>query len=231
MAEATDSRLRLIVQRIERLMEEKKGIADDIRDVFSEAKAVGYDTKTIRQLIARRAMKPDDRHEADAVLATYEAALGGDAPDPAMAPDEARREMAVAILAEQIEGIDNPDRAAALAEHVAVILDLRAEIAGLRTMEKERKALAKAEGFEPRPIATLVRWIEQCVKKGADAMRAGEAVFQMYRTTVEGVRDARATPVSSDPKLAALAAPPVKANTAKARKDASREAWLNGYGG
>lgn len=45
MAEATDDRLRLLIERVERLEEEKKGIGDDIKDVYAEAKAVGYDVK------------------------------------------------------------------------------------------------------------------------------------------------------------------------------------------
>lgn len=76
MAEASDDRLRLLIERIERLEEEKKGIADDIRDVYSEAKAVGYDPKIIRQVVRLRAMKPDDRAEMEMVLDTYKAALG-----------------------------------------------------------------------------------------------------------------------------------------------------------
>ncbi|HSM52889.1 MAG TPA: DUF2312 domain-containing protein [Erythrobacter sp.] len=76
MAEATDDRLRLLIERIERLEEEKKGIADDIRDVYSEAKAVGYDTKIMRQIVRLRKMKPDDRAEMEMVLDTYKAALG-----------------------------------------------------------------------------------------------------------------------------------------------------------
>lgn len=73
---ATDDRLRLLVERIERLEEEKKGIADDIRDVFAEAKAVGYDTKIMRQILRLRKMKPDDRAEMEMLLDTYKAALG-----------------------------------------------------------------------------------------------------------------------------------------------------------
>lgn len=73
---ASDNRLRLLVERIERLEEEKKGIADDIRDVYSEAKAVGYDTKIMRMIIRYRKMKPDDRAEMDAMMETYKAALG-----------------------------------------------------------------------------------------------------------------------------------------------------------
>lgn len=68
--------LRLIVERVERLVEERKGLQDDIKDVFSEAKANGYDTKTLRVVLRRRAMEPHARQEADALLATYCAALG-----------------------------------------------------------------------------------------------------------------------------------------------------------
>ncbi|MFN9498798.1 MAG: DUF2312 domain-containing protein [Sphingomonadales bacterium] len=75
-ANASDDRLRLLIERIERLEEEKKGIADDIRDVYSEAKAVGYDAKVMRQIVRLRKMKPDDRSEQDMLLETYKAALG-----------------------------------------------------------------------------------------------------------------------------------------------------------
>ncbi|MBA4162227.1 MAG: DUF2312 domain-containing protein [Novosphingobium sp.] len=76
MANATDDRLRLLIERIERLEEEKKGIADDVKDVYAEAKAVGYDAKIIRKIVALRKMKPDDRAEMEALLDTYKAALG-----------------------------------------------------------------------------------------------------------------------------------------------------------
>lgn len=75
-AAATDDRLRLLIERIERLEEEKKGIADDIRDVYMEAKAVGYDPKIMRQIVRLRKMKPDDRSEQDMLLETYKTALG-----------------------------------------------------------------------------------------------------------------------------------------------------------
>ena len=68
--------LRLLIERIERLEEEKKGIADDIRDVYAEAKAVGYDTKTIRQVVKLRKLERHVREEAEALLDTYKAALG-----------------------------------------------------------------------------------------------------------------------------------------------------------
>ena len=78
MAENTDDRLRLLIERVERLEEEKKGISDDQRDVFAEAKAVGYDVKIMRQILRLRKMRPDDRKEMDALLDTYRAALGLD---------------------------------------------------------------------------------------------------------------------------------------------------------
>jgi uncharacterized protein (UPF0335 family) len=78
MAQSTDDRLRLLVERIERFEEEKKGIGDDIRDVYNEAKAVGYDAKIMRQIIRLRRMKPDDRREMEAILDVYKNALGID---------------------------------------------------------------------------------------------------------------------------------------------------------
>lgn len=69
-------RLKLLIERIERLEEEKKGIADDIKDVYAEAKAVGYDPKTMRQVVRLRKMDTADRREQDDLLETYKAALG-----------------------------------------------------------------------------------------------------------------------------------------------------------
>ena len=74
----TDDRLRLLIERVERLEEEKKGIADDIRDVYAEAKAVGYDAKIMREIVKLRKMKPDHRAERDAILELYKSALGMD---------------------------------------------------------------------------------------------------------------------------------------------------------
>ena len=74
--ESGDDRLRLLIERIERLEEEKKGIGDDIKDVYLEAKAVGYDVKIMRQIVRLRKMQPDDRKEMEAILDLYKAALG-----------------------------------------------------------------------------------------------------------------------------------------------------------
>lgn len=71
-----DDRLRLLIERIERIEEEKKGIGDDIKDVYAEGKATGYDPKIMRQIVRLRKMKPDDRREMEAILETYLNALG-----------------------------------------------------------------------------------------------------------------------------------------------------------
>ncbi len=68
--------LRLFIERIERLEEEKKAMADDIRDVYAEAKANGYDTKTMRAIVRLRKMEKHTRDEAEMLLDTYKAALG-----------------------------------------------------------------------------------------------------------------------------------------------------------
>ncbi len=68
--------LRSVVERIERLEEEKKGIADDIREVYGEAKANGYDTKVLRQVISLRKQDSSERQEQDAVRDVYLQALG-----------------------------------------------------------------------------------------------------------------------------------------------------------
>ncbi|MFD1105528.1 DUF2312 domain-containing protein [Sphingobium olei] len=68
--------LLLYIERIERLEEEKKGIGDDIKDVYLEAKATGYDPKIMRQIVRLRKMQPHDRQEMEAILQTYLAALG-----------------------------------------------------------------------------------------------------------------------------------------------------------
>ncbi|WP_443478157.1 DUF2312 domain-containing protein [Novosphingobium aerophilum] len=75
---AADDKLRLLIERVERLEEEKKAIGDDIRDVYNEAKAVGYNVKIMREMVRIRKMKPDDRREMDMLVDTYKSALGID---------------------------------------------------------------------------------------------------------------------------------------------------------
>ena len=68
--------LRLLIERAERLEEEKKGISDDIKDVYGEAKSTGFDVKTIRTIVRLRKMEKHHRDEAEALLETYKQALG-----------------------------------------------------------------------------------------------------------------------------------------------------------
>jgi uncharacterized protein (UPF0335 family) len=68
--------LRLLIERAERLEEEKKGISDDIKDVMAEAKSRGYDAKAIKKIMAIRKKKKEEYQEEEAILETYMQALG-----------------------------------------------------------------------------------------------------------------------------------------------------------
>jgi uncharacterized protein (UPF0335 family) len=86
-ATVASKQLKSFVERIERLEEEKKGIADDIRDVFAEAKGQGFDTKVMRQVIRLRKKDAAERQEEEALLDLYMHALGmapGDGGEEAM---------------------------------------------------------------------------------------------------------------------------------------------------
>jgi uncharacterized protein (UPF0335 family) len=72
----TADELRLLIERAERLEEEKKGISDDIKDVFAEAKARGYDPKAIRKIMQIRKKKREEYQEEEAILEVYMKALG-----------------------------------------------------------------------------------------------------------------------------------------------------------
>lgn len=69
-------RLRSLIERIERLEEEKQALAGDIREVFAEAKGAGFDTKIMRQVLKLRKMEKDDRQEQETLLDLYKQALG-----------------------------------------------------------------------------------------------------------------------------------------------------------
>lgn len=73
---SAQNQLRQFVEQIERLEEEKKALAGDIRDKFAEAKAVGFDVKALRKIMGLRKKSKADREEEEAVLATYMHALG-----------------------------------------------------------------------------------------------------------------------------------------------------------
>lgn len=74
--EIARDQLRAYIERIERLEEEKKSIADDIKDVYGEAKGMGFDTKVIREVIRLRKQDAQAREERQAILNTYLMALG-----------------------------------------------------------------------------------------------------------------------------------------------------------
>lgn len=79
--------IKSIVERIERLEEEKKAIAEDIREIYGEAKANGFDTKVLRQVIALRKKDLAERQEQDAIRDLYLHALGMIADPSPDAPD------------------------------------------------------------------------------------------------------------------------------------------------
>ncbi len=64
------------IQRIERLEEEKTNLTADVRDVYREAKGMGFDTKIVRELIKLRKMEPNDRQELEALIESYKIAIG-----------------------------------------------------------------------------------------------------------------------------------------------------------
>ncbi|MFT9381539.1 DUF2312 domain-containing protein [Gluconobacter sp. P5B12] len=69
-------RLRSIIERVERLEEERKALAGDIKDIFSEAKSAGFDVKVIKQIIRLRKQEPAEVEEQETLLDIYRRALG-----------------------------------------------------------------------------------------------------------------------------------------------------------
>ena len=69
-------RLKSFLDRVERLEEEKKGLADDIKDIYVEAKGVGFDVKTMRKILKLRKMEVEKRREEEELLELYKAAIG-----------------------------------------------------------------------------------------------------------------------------------------------------------
>jgi uncharacterized protein (UPF0335 family) len=69
-------RLKQYIERIERLEEEKAGIADDVRDVYAEAKSAGFDSKIMRMIVRLRKMASEKRREEEELLDIYKSAIG-----------------------------------------------------------------------------------------------------------------------------------------------------------
>ena len=76
ISQSKDDRLKSLIERVERLEEEKNNLLTDIKEVFSEAKGLGYDPKIMRKVLIIRKMDIDERLEQEALLETYRAALG-----------------------------------------------------------------------------------------------------------------------------------------------------------
>ena len=76
MTNLTNNQLQSLVERIERLEEEKKSLAADIKEIYSEAKAFGFDTKILRKVVSLRKKSAADRDEEEATLTLYMQALG-----------------------------------------------------------------------------------------------------------------------------------------------------------
>ena len=76
ITQSKDDRLKSLIERVERLEEEKNNLLADIKEVFSEAKGLGYDPKIMRKILIIRKMDIDERLEQEALLETYRSALG-----------------------------------------------------------------------------------------------------------------------------------------------------------
>lgn len=74
--EVASERLRLLIERIERLYEDKRNISDDIKDVYTEAKSAGFDTKAMKQIIRLRKKEKAEREAEEAMIELYKDALG-----------------------------------------------------------------------------------------------------------------------------------------------------------
>ncbi len=69
-------RLKAFIERVERLEEEKKALMEDIKEVYAEAKAVGFDTKIMRKIVSLRKMETEKRNEEEQLLELYKSAIG-----------------------------------------------------------------------------------------------------------------------------------------------------------
>jgi uncharacterized protein (UPF0335 family) len=76
LQQTTQAQLKSIIERVERLEEERKALGADIKDIFSEAKATGFDVKALRKIISLRKKDKNERLEEEAILQLYMSALG-----------------------------------------------------------------------------------------------------------------------------------------------------------
>lgn len=150
-ATVTADRLRSFLERIERLLEERKGIQDDIKDIFAEAKGVGYDVKTMRKILSLRAMDSADRAEQEALLDTYMLALGMTNGAAAYEPSEEELEARASRIVSEVDRcmdlvVDGqPPRIAEIQERIGCSVGKASKLRGLvearisRTKPDERE--------------------------------------------------------------------------------------------
>lgn len=204
--------LRLGIERIERLEEEKKGIADDIKDVYAEYKSKGFCTKTMRRIVSLRKLTPDDRREMEAMLDVYKGALGmlDGTPLGRWALEKLEKEPEPPALGEgedaatPPEGADDkaePCEPAEPAEPEPTVED--AQIAG-RQAAREGKSIT-ANPFPARDVRRAA-WDEAwCQELGSDGMDIPDAL----KPSPKAKKPDPATPEepAADPEAEATKAP------------------------
>ncbi|MYL99572.1 DUF2312 domain-containing protein [Novosphingobium sp. FGD1] len=216
-----DDRLRGLVKTIQSYNQEIGDAMEGRRGVYDQAAAMGYDRKTIRNLVRRLGMNPADRDAADDLLAQYEADMGvtGQAIAHADAGPPAKREKFVAPPNSSSE-----DQLRAI---ISKVLELRAERVEMRSTIALELKKARAGGFDPRKITEACIWLEKCDKHGRDMMLASEELFQIYRDIGDGPRPA--SQLEGDSKLVAMFAGPAqpekKAPTIKQRQASDAVAY------
>jgi uncharacterized protein (UPF0335 family) len=220
----SDDRLRGLVKAIQSYNQEIGDAMEGRRGVYEQAAAMGYDRKTIRNLVRRLGMNPTDRDAADELLAQYESDMGvtGQATAHADAGPAAKREKFVAPPNSTSE-----DQLRAI---ISKVLELRAERVEMRSTIALELKKARASGFDPRKITEACLWLEKCDKHGRDMMLASEELFQIYREIGDGPQPA--PKIEGDSKLVAMfagVAPVEKEPSQKLRQvsDAMAAAQIN----
>lgn len=204
----TDDRLRGLVRAIQAYNHEIADAMEGRRGVYEQADAMGYDRKTIRNLVRRLGMNPADRDAADDLLAQYEADMGvtGQATAHADAGPAAKREKFMAP--------PNASSEQQLRAIISRILELRGDRGEVNATIRVELKKAKAAGFDPRKISEACTWLERCDKHGRDLMLASEELFQIYRDIGDGPQPA--PKIEGDSKLVAMfAGPPAAENGEK----------------
>lgn len=196
-APASDE-LRLLIERWERLQEEKENIAADQKDVMGEAKSRGFDTKTMREIIKLRKMDPNERREREAMLDTYKAALGmldgtplgkwalerldkEDSAAQAEPDDEAYAKAVAAVVESQKASTSWLQRTLKIGYNSAAALIERMERDGIVSRPDasgRRSVLRTPDGGEaapaPEPAPELT--VEDARRMGTEAAQSGQPV-------------------------------------------------------